>query len=650
MRLTRRANGKHLRTAAVLGGLVLLALALRGYHLGSPHLGVDEAESAIKALTIVADGVPGDRFLGQPIYENTLVRPWPESPEYEFRDISYSDRGLAVYHAWLPLYAIAAAFRLAGVTPEQARRGTPPRDASRSEILRWTAVPRWPSLVFSALFVVAIYSLGSAVHGPPAGWALAIAAATSKAFVWFGRQARYYSATLAASAACGLAIWNACRRGRVSDHALAGLAVGVLFHVHSLSAVAMAALYVVAIPLARRQPRLWLRVLTAGAIGGLLVLPWVAWSGMLGHTAYVPAARHYLDLPMLFWSLPGRRTPAMLATAGLGFAWFAAAALRGDRLRDQLRRPIFAQRAGIYFAVAWLTLSYLVFVALMPAASYFADRLSLMVAVPGLLFNTLIIAAASRAVRPSSRFLPVAGMTGLLVFAGQLPPSLTPDAAPGDFGDLMGLIRSWSLGPEGRIFARPNDHLILTYYSGRPVQSIAPIRKEWLDGFAGDLVVVEGRRFESLEPAEVGQVARHLGRELGEEEAAFRAEDAPRLATALDLAASGAHVVPPPPPPDDLDRAVVAALKNKTRQEMIRALRSTPLWRFATPADWLEDRHEFFYWFSDPGRRTGAGLNYHACRDSARVHPHKSGAVVLDCRRIREPPLVPGGVDPVEQP
>jgi len=83
---------------------------------------------------------------------------------------------------------------------------------------------------------------------------------------------------------------------------------------------------------------------------------------------------------------------------------------------------------------------------------------------------------------------------------------------------------------------------------------------------------------------------------------------------------------------------------------MIRALRSTPLWRFATPADWLEDRHEFFYWFSDPGRRTGAGLNYRACRDSARVHPLKSGVVVLDCRRIRDPPLVPGGVGPAEQP
>ena len=115
-----------MREKALAGALVLLALVLRGAWLGSPLLWIDEAESAINALTIVDHGVPVDHHLGLPLYENTLVRPWPESAEYEFRDLSYSDRGLAVYHSWLPLYAIAGALRLAGVTPQAARLGTPP--------------------------------------------------------------------------------------------------------------------------------------------------------------------------------------------------------------------------------------------------------------------------------------------------------------------------------------------------------------------------------------------------------------------------------------------------------------------------------------------------------------------------------------------
>ncbi len=640
MKRIAQGLGKLSHNAVALCALVLLAVLLRAHNLGSPPLWVDEAESAINALTIVADGVPGESFLGLPIYENTLIRPWPESAEYEFRDISYSDKGLAVYHGWLPLYAIAGAFRLANVTPEQARRGSWPRDASPGEIRRWSAVPRWPSIVFSAVLVVAAYYLGRAIHGAPVGWAVALAAATSNVFVWYGRQARYYSATLAGNAVCGLAIWNACSRGRMSDHALAGLAVGVLFHIHALSAVTMALVYVAALPLARHQARLWLRALTAGVVGCALVLPWAAWSGLLSQTAHVPAARQYLDLSTLLWSLP-TTDPVVLGTAVLGLTWFAAALLLGDRLRDRWRQPIVEGAAGLYFVIAWLVLSYVLFPALIPAVSYTVTRLKLMVAVPGLLFLTLVFAAASRAARPGSRFLPLIGVTALLLLSRQIPPKLSADGPGHGFVDLIGLVRSWTVGPGGRIFASPNEHLILTYYSGRPVQSIAPVRKEWLDRFREDVIVVEGPWFEHLQPADVHAAAGRLRRELAPEEANYRAAEAPRLAAALDLAASGARVLPPPPTPDDLDRALVEAVHRKSLQTMHPWVKGSPLGHFAAPASWREFRHAYFYCFTDADRRSGASLNWRACRDRARAHAHRSGFVIFDCRRDPEPPLVP---------
>src|SRR5262245_29805014 len=84
------------------------ALALRAWDLGATPFRVDEAESSINALSILQHGLPVDHYLGLPVYENTLTRPWPESPEYEFKDSSYSGRGLAIYHGWVPLYATAA--------------------------------------------------------------------------------------------------------------------------------------------------------------------------------------------------------------------------------------------------------------------------------------------------------------------------------------------------------------------------------------------------------------------------------------------------------------------------------------------------------------------------------------------------------------
>jgi hypothetical protein len=98
------------RRRALEAALVLLviaaAVARRVEFLDYRPFWVDEAESSINALTILQHGVPVDHYLGIPIYENTLVKPWPGNPEYEFKDISYSERGLATYHGWLPLYSM----------------------------------------------------------------------------------------------------------------------------------------------------------------------------------------------------------------------------------------------------------------------------------------------------------------------------------------------------------------------------------------------------------------------------------------------------------------------------------------------------------------------------------------------------------------
>ncbi len=625
--------------------LVLVAVGLRGYRLASPApLLVDEAESAINALTIVADGVPGDRYLGLPLYENTLVRPWPGNAEYEFRDLSYSDRGLAVYHSWLPLYSMAAAFRLAGVTPEAARRGTPLRDATQAEIDYWTAVPRVPSVLFGAVFVIAAWGLGRRMHGPAAAVAMAFAGATSSFFVGSGRVARYYSATLAGSTVCALAIWNAWRRGRLLDHALAGLAIGVLFHIHSLSAVAMSALYLLASPLGRHQPRLWLRVLTAGGTAAVLILPWAAWSGLLGHAYSAPAGRDHIDLPLVLWELP-RADPFLWATFVVGLAWLAIAARPQSRLSDRWRTPILDEAAGIYFATVWMVLGYAVFCGLIPAASFFVYRLKLMVAVPGLLLMALFASAFARAVRPSWALLPAAGLAGILVLSGQLPPA-PAQRSQAEFGELLGLVRGWTLGPGGRIFGSPSDHLVWTYYSGRPVQSIAPVRREWLGAFASDLVIIESGTYHIPAPAEVQAVARPHGVVLTVAEAAARARDATRLATALDLQADGASVVPPPRVPDPLDRALVDLVHRSTRVAVQGFLGGTPIGRDETISNWQDFRTSFYYWFSNPAGRSGAALNYRSCRAEARAHILASGFTVLDCRKDRPQPLVPASMPP----
>lgn len=626
------------RTVLLLTIIVSAGAALRLHDLGASVLWVDEAESAINALTIVADGLPGDRFLGQPIYENTLVRTWPDHPEYEFRDLSYSDRGLAVYHSWIPLYAIAAAFRLAGVTPEDARRGPPVRNASQAEVEHWTFVPRAPSVVFAVLLILAAYRLGRVTHSPAVGLSLALMTACSTFFVDAGRQARYYSAALAFTALAGAAVWVAWRRGRWIDHALAGLTIGLLFHVHSVSAVAMTGLYILSVPLGLNQPKLFARMVVAGTTAALLIVPWALWTGMFTQAELQPPARTLLDAQMVIQSLP--RNPVLVAALVLGLCWFAAAVRPATRMSEKWRRPVLDAAPVVLFALAWLTASYLVYFLAMPAASFFQYRLRLTLAVPGALLLTVFVVEAARLVRPSG-WAPLAAMALLLMLAQQFSVGLYRSTDP-PFFDFIAEMRQWRLAPGSRIYASPNEHLVLTYYTGRLVQSIAPIRREWLNRFDGDLVIIEARTYLRPPLDRVLDVAMANGVRLTPEQGVARAREAVQLAKAQDLVAGGAHVESPATTSRDaLDPPLVTLVRDWTAESVAGGVAGTPLASNPRLANWDEFRESFFYWFAGGGPRWGERLNYATCRATARVDVHPSGFAVLDCRHPDAPPLRP---------
>lgn len=627
-------------TVAGLALLVTLSVALRATHLGWPPLWADEAESAINALTIVGRGLPLDRYRDLPVFENTLVRPWPESEEYAFRDISYSDRGLAIYHGWLPLYAMAGAFRLAGVTPESARRRSPLKDASTAELIRWTAVPRWTAIAFAAALVAFAFALGRAVAGEGAGWAMALAVSVSNLYVYLGRQARYYSPTLAIGAVSGLAVWAAIRRGRFRDYALAGLAVGLLFHTHVLSAVVTGLLFAAALPLARDQEHLAAKAALAGGVGGLIVLPWAWWSGFLAQTAYIPPARQFLSLGSLVRSLPST-DPVIFLVSALGLSWLALAVLIGARMPDRWRRPILDLAPALCFATAWTLLSYVLFVTLVPAASYWVLRLKLSVAVPGLLLMTVVVTALSRAIRPSAgALLPPAVMLALLALVGQLRLSPVEVGWDGGKHDLVRLIRSWPLGREARVYATPNEHLVLTYYTGRPVQSLNAVRGSWLDRLDHDLVILDAPRYEEIPRPEVADIAAEHGLRLAPEELPRRAREAQVAATVLDVAPRVAAIEPQPGRLDPFERELVEETRALTRRVIDAATWGTPMAQAGTRGDWKELWEFFFLRFADPETRARqeASIEERIARSWAHVLP--GGWVVYDCRRVRNPPLI----------
>jgi hypothetical protein len=126
-------------------------IGLRGWHLDKSPLITDEAETSINSLTILQHGVPRDQYLGLPIFENTLGKPWADNHEYEFRDTSYSEQGLAIYHGWLPPYAVAASLALHGIEPDTDQSRLSPR-YSEEAIRQRIRVARTPAVLLQRSF------------------------------------------------------------------------------------------------------------------------------------------------------------------------------------------------------------------------------------------------------------------------------------------------------------------------------------------------------------------------------------------------------------------------------------------------------------------------------------------------------------------
>jgi hypothetical protein len=599
------------REYALLVAVVAYGVLIRAWDLGSRPFWVDEAESSINALTILQHGLPVDHYLGLPLYENILTRPWPESAEYEFKDSSYSERGLAIYHGWLPLYAMAGSFALAGVSPDDDPGVLGVRH-SIGEMRRRTAAGRLPAAVFGAAFLLAVFGAARWMYGVDAGWAAVAAGAVLTPAVEFARQARYYSPALALAAGCGLAAWRMVQRGGWRDFILGATLLVLLFHTHPISFVAACAAIGLTLPALLRHRRGQAKVAALAAAVAIGVLPWVWWTGFTGAAADLPRARSLLSLCDLTAFL-GRLgpVPVLGGTALVGL--LVVGGLRG-RLPDRVVRPIADHRRPFLFLVGWGAAGLLAFVGLVPAVSFFHGRLVLTILAPGLLFAALLAAAIARTAAPRHSALLAPGLLVLgLAAAGQstLWPAAEPPS-PSTF-DVIERLRGLDLRPGTRVYATPNHHLVLTFYTGMPVQSVAPVRKPFLDHYPGEVVILEaGPRYEPLTAAEIRQALLAAGGPVTEEEARRWEPSLPARLLREELRGHVAAVDGPDGPDPDGLAALGFAVRLKTVTAVARLAERTgnPMFKGDLLPDYLTFWQTFYYRFVNPAERTGPWLNY----------------------------------------
>lgn len=603
-------------TAGLTIAIAATGLWLRAAQLDEGYLWVDEAETAINALTILDHGLPVDHYLGLPIYENTLTHPWPEHPEYEFRDGSYSHKGVAVYHGWLPMYAIAASLWWHGIGPDQpTNRLLTVRHDAASERAR-TVAPRVPAVLFSAVFLLFAWLWGRELAGDAGGLAALALAALADDSIDAGSMSRYYAATLAFTAAAGWLTLRVIRGGQRRDAVALAVVWVLLFHTHIMSAFVAVLMFGLTLPW---QSGPWRRRLVHGAIAGAILtagtLPWLVFTGFLEHKDTLPKAWRLMNLPADLWLYPSQNLDALIV-AMLAAALAVTLVILRHKLPPRLVRAFVPRRGYFLFVFIWAVLIFLTFNFMMPAASYFLPRLSLMLAVPMLGVFALTVGGIARSVAGRPAPLLAAMLVGVfLILAARSPRSdghilRSKLTRP----DVIAYLRTRAFPADARIYSTPNDHLIWTYYTGLPVQSIAPVRRSFLERYAGPIVMIEPIDAAAPMAAEdVRRWAAAFDQSLTDERAEELAETVYRRWLYRFVAGRADSVQPAPP---SVPRFLWPLLSEWNHAQLAWQAHMHQLWGRSPFARGFGIRglHDwwpvFFYRFVDPPSRMGPGLNY----------------------------------------
>ena len=609
--------------------LVILGfgLALRTWKLDKPIMWVDEAESGINALTILQHGVPTSEYLGLPIYENTLTDPWPESQEYEFRDSSYSKKGVAIYHGWFPLYSMAASFKAFGIEPDtDTTRLVAGHDLAAISKRSW--VPRIPSVICGMIFLVLLFMAGTEMYGRDAGWAAMATAAVAVPMVNIARQARYYSATAMLSAACCLMGWRMFKRGRWQDFIIGGFVFALMFHTHVLTFAIACVSVATLVPWMFRHEKAIYKMLVCGTIIAAATIPWMIGTGFIGSAQSVPKAIYSMKFPQDLLAWPHKYWQISLLMVG-GMLFVSLLQLRPQWFAQRIRDAYDAHRPALLFLSIWIIAGFVLFMVLIPAASLFFQRLYLGAVGPGIIFGAALFAGLGRMIgrRAGQTIAIVAFIAFVLVNTKAGYWWQRNKEGPRNISTVLEDMSHWKLKPGTRVYSIPNDHLTLTYYSGIPVQSISPVRKSFLDNYPGDIVLV--MTWIPVWPMHwehIREAAANFGVTLTEQEVAEWTDTVNRVGAARKIAPTVSSTIPdtkPLPPFAESIFPVQAEKTEKWNHSFDFNYMNPAMFRGYNFPDQFTMWQTFFYRFVDPEKRLGANRNYtdRMKRAEARVLP-----------------------------
>ena len=298
--------------------------------------------------------------------------------------------------------------------------------------------------------------------------------------------------------ACCVLLWLVIKECRWKHVGLAAAAFILLFHTHLLSFFTAAVMAALSMPVIIHRHSDWFRkmALFAAAVAAG-TLPWIIVTGFYHHQSRIPRAWPFLQFPSDLLRYP----PFNLWNAVAGLVTLTVVlGVYLSRRRVSRDLSTTAMRLGplLLFLCGWALVGYATFLLCIPAVSFTKDRLNVSYWGPLFLLASIMSATLVRMLAPrvSQRSSPVLVSLLMLLIFFATGHSLNFRHSPGDrtwrlYADVFQQLDSMHLDSATRLYAAPNSHLVLTFYSGLPIQDITPVRKSYLDSYRGDIVYID---------------------------------------------------------------------------------------------------------------------------------------------------------------
>ena len=424
----------------------------------------------------------------------------------------------------------------------------------------------------------------------------------------------------------------------------AGVAFALLFHTHLVTFATLCGAGLVVLPVMLRQERGPVKLMAAAGVAVLGIVPWVLLAGFHERLGDAPLAWSLLSFPGDAVSFLLRSRRATFLVCVLIASVPAVCALRSV-LPTRFVGPFLEARKAHAFLVAWLGVGYLAATFCYPAASYFLDRIYFCLVPPAVLLGALVVATAARAVMPS-KAAPLAVLLAAILLVGSRlgvlelrHPRARSELAREEIPvfEMVEHLRGREIEPGTRLYATPNNHLSLMIYTGLPVQSVAPVRRQFLDSYDGPLLILDCvARYYPLRPEEVALRAREAGVELSPSESSHWSVKLNRRLTQEDLQGKVASIEPPMDEMPAWCAPLLEAARTSSRERIATRsdTRENPaVFRGFTLNNFADWWPIFFYRFVGPEERLGDGLNYAARIRSCRATVLRKTWVIYDCPR-----------------